>query len=336
MNSRTVNTRWIGLAITTIVSALTICAALRTIATARNRNAPVPVYFLSMGTAASATFYGGDAEKGALIVREAFEEVEAAASIFRADSPVARLNATGSVRLQAATPGRFDLAALLRRTLDASRETDGAFDPTVNPLMALWGFRASGAPASEPTDEAVAAACGRVGWTNVVIAAAPDDGTSLASTDISFARPGMELDLGGIAKGAAIDYAFDKLRSAGFDNFLLNLGGNIRVSGGPEDGRDEWHVAVRDPANPSQTTGQTVVLRSGEAVATSGSYERYVEIDGRRYSHIIDPRTGRPVERQGSVSVIADTAERADALSTAFFVQGLGAADGSAAVFRAP
>lgn len=335
MEPWTDRTRLIGLALTMIVSALTISASLRTIAAARNRNAPVPVYFLAMGTAASATFYGGDAEKGAMIVRDAFEEVEAAASIFRAGSPVARLNAEGSVRLPQALPGRFDLAALLRRTLDASRETDGAFDPTVNPLMRLWGFR-SGAPASEPSGEAVAAALARVGWTNVLISAAQGGDAGASATEVSFARPGMELDLGGIAKGAAIDYAFDKLRAAGFENFLLNLGGNIRVSGKPGVGRAEWHVAVRDPANPSQTTGQDVVLRSGEAVATSGSYERYVEIDGRRYSHIIDPRTGRPVGRQGSVSVIADTAERADALSTAFFVQGLGAADGSAAVSRAP
>ncbi|MBR4613639.1 MAG: FAD:protein FMN transferase, partial [Kiritimatiellae bacterium] len=125
------------------------------------------------------------------------------------------------------------------------------------------------------------------------------------------------------------------LRMANFTDFLINLGGNIRVSGRPERGRDEWRVAIRDPANPSRTTGQIAILHSGEAVATSGSYERYVEIDGRRFSHIVDPRTGHPVARQGSVSVVADTAERADACSTAFFVMGLGSEDGGAVLLRA-
>ena len=264
------------------------------------------------------------------IVRDAFEEVEAAASVFREDSPIARLNATGSVRLSPIMPGNFDLAALLQRALDMALATDGAFDPTVNPLMRLWGFRKDGIPVKPPSDEAIAAALEKVGWGNVILSPAPD-----GATDVSFMRQGMQLDLGGIAKGAAVDYAFDKLRMANFTDFLINLGGNIRVSGRPERDRDEWRVAIRDPANPSRTTGQIAILHSGEAVATSGSYERYVEIDGRRFSHIVNPRTGHPVARQGSVSVVADTAERADACSTAFFVMGLGSEDGGAVLLRA-
>ena len=283
-----------------------------------------------MGTMATVTFIGGDAAEGMQIVRDAFEEVEAAASVFREDSPIAQLNASGSVRLPPVMPVNFDLAALLRRALDMARVTDGAFDPTVNPLMRLWGFRKDGIPVKPPTDEAIAAALEKVGWRNVILSTAPD-----GTTDVSFKRQGMQLDLGGIAKGAAVDYAFEKLRMANFTDFLVNLGGNIRVSGCPERGRDEWRVAIRDPANPSRTTGQIAILHSGEAVATSGSYERYAEIDGRRFSHIVDPRTGHPVARQGSVSVVADTAERADACSTAFFVMGLGSEDGGAVLLRA-
>ena len=312
-----------------------MCAAaavltLRAREASRNASQPVTAHFLAMGTMATVTFIGGDAAAGMQIVRDAFEEVEATASVFREDSPIARLNATGSVRLPPVMPGKFDLAALLRRALDMARATDGAFDPTVNPLMRLWGFRKDGIPVKPPSGEAIAAALEKEGWGNVILSTAPD-----GATDVSFKRQGMQLDLGGIAKGAAVDYAFDKLRMANFTDFLINLGGNIRVSGRPERGRDEWRVAIRDPANPSRTTGQIAILHSGEAVATSGSYERYVEIDGRRFSHIVDPRTGHPVARQGSVSVVADTAERADACSTAFFVMGLGSEDGGAVLLRA-
>ena len=139
----------------------------------------------------------------------------------------------------------------------------------------------------------------------------------------------MELDLGGIAKGAAVDYAFERLRAAGYADFVVNLGGNIRVSGRPHPRRRTWHVAVRDPGNPSRTVDGALELADGEAVATSGSYERFVEIGGRRYSHIIDPRTGMPVARGGSVSVVAPSAMRADAWSTAFFVQGKSAGGGA-------
>lgn len=287
--------------------------------------------FLSMGTVGSVRFTCcagrdamGRAEGGAEIVRAAFAEVEAAASVFRGDSPIARLNRDGAVTLPPPANGGFDLAAVIRAALDAARESDGAFDPTVNPLMRLWGFRKGAAEATMPSGEALRAALEKVGWREVRLETL--DG---GATRVSFARAGMELDLGGIAKGAAVDFAFERLRAAGYADFVVNLGGNIRVSGRPHPRRRTWHVAVRDPGNPSRTVDGALELADGEAVATSGSYERFVEIGGRRYSHIIDPRTGMPVARGGSVSVVAPSAMRADAWSTAFFVQGK-SADGGA------
>jgi thiamine biosynthesis lipoprotein len=210
-----------------------------------------------------------------------------------------------------------------------ARDTDGAFDPTVNPLMRLWGFRGGETRTAPPGDDEIAAALERVGWSHVALVK-----TLVGGMSVFMGRSGMEIDLGGIAKGAAVDFAFDRLRAAGYRDFMVNLGGNIRVSGRPEPGRDEWRVAIRDPANPDATVGDPVILQDGEAVATSGSYERFVEIGGVRYSHIIDPRTGRPAGRAGSVSVVAPTAAEADAYSTASFVQGLGAADGGATLIR--
>ena len=146
---------------------------------------------------------------------------------------------------------------------------------------------------------------------------------------------GAELDFGAIAKGYAVDLAYERLVESGFTDFLINLGGNIRVCGSPEPGRKEWNVAVRDPSGRRPPSLLPRPLRSGEAVATSGSYERFIEIDGRRFSHIIDPRTGHPVDNGlGSVSVIAPSAMMADAYSTTLFV--LGREQGAAFLAKRP
>ena len=315
--------------LTAAVVALATTAALRCAALCRRSNAPVSVRFLAMGTLAEVSFRSGDAAAGADIVRAAFQEVESAASVFLPDSVLSRLNRAGlAIIPPTASEDAFDLASLLSAALDVSRESGGAFDPTVNPLMRLWGFRSNPSPASPPSTEALSNALSRVGWFRVGLSRDQD-----GSTKVAFARPGMELDLGGIAKGAAVDLAFERLRAAGFRDFLVNLGGNIRVSGSPSPLRRSWRVAVRDPGNPAKTLGEPLLLTSGEAVATSGSYERFVEIAGARFSHIIDPRSGLPAPLSGSVTVVAPTATEADAWSTALFVQGAGH-DGAAVVRR--
>lgn len=281
--------------------------------------------WIAMGTVAAFTSAGGaDHAAWAETVRGAFEDVERRLSLFRADSDLSRLNASGFIDLPAAVAeGECDVAGVVAYALAVARDTDGAFDPTVNPLMRLWGFRKGVAVVEPPSDESMRKALAMVGWRHVALAT-NDDGRVTLRLD---AR-GVELDLGGIAKGYAVDLACARLAKAGAGDFIVNLGGNIRVCGRPDAARETWRIAVRDPNDPSRTTGDIVELADGEAVATSGSYERFVEIGGRRYSHIIDPRTGRPVARGGSVSVVAPSAMEADAYSTALFVQGAGAADG--------
>lgn len=245
------------------------------------------------------------------IVAEAFREVERDLSVFAAGSLISRVNCGETVRMSADT----NLYQVLAFALDVAKTTSGAFDPTVNPLMRAWGFR-GGTPAV-PSAETLSNVLSVVGWRHVVLVSEGDLAT------LSLDVPGAELDLGGIAKGYAVDLAFERLRSAGATNFMLNLGGNIRVSGGPSKERSDWTVAVRDPSGKGICLRLPRPLKSGEAVATSGSYERFVEIGGRRYSHIVDPRTGWPVENGlGSVSVVAPSAMKADAYSTALFVLG--------------
>jgi thiamine biosynthesis lipoprotein len=137
----------------------------------------------------------------------------------------------------------------------------------------------------------------------------------------------MSLDLGAIAKGFAVDLACERLLAAGFTNALVNLGGDLRVMGRPSRDRAGWRAAIRDPFDRDATIG-TLALWHGEATATSGNYERFVTLDGTRYAHIMDGRTGWPVTHTVSCTVVAPTAMEADALATTLFV--LGPGDGMA------
>ncbi len=266
----------------------------------------------TMGTVAEFTMRadGVTAERAQKLAANAFRLVETNLSVFVADSAVSRLNRGETIRLASDSP-LANVARFARETAEASGD---AFDPTVNPLMRAWGFR--GGTPSIPSATTLSNALESVGWRRLSIGNA-------ASGEIVISAGGAELDFGAIAKGYAVDLAYDRLVANGFTDFLINLGGNIRVCGSPESGRKDWNVAVRDPSGRRPPSPLPRPLRSGEAVATSGSYERFVEIDGRRYSHIIDPRTGIPVDNGlGSVSVIAPTAMEADAYSTTLFVLG--------------
>jgi len=130
----------------------------------------------------------------------------------------------------------------------------------------------------------------------------------------------MSVDLGGIGKGYAVDMAFEMVRRSGVNAAMLDLGGNIRVLGQADSGTN-WTIGVRNPFEREQMLGK-IALPNGMAVATSGNYERFVEMGGRRYSHIIDPRTGYPVEGMAGVTVVAPDASMSDALSTGLFVLG--------------
>ena len=266
----------------------------------------------TMGTVAEFTIRetSARAEASRDLVAAAFREVETNLSVFVAESAVARLNRGETVRVATNSP----LAEVLLLALETAEASGGAFDPTVNPLMRAWGFR--GGKPSVPSPDALSNALERVGWKRVALA--PDgDGMLRVSAG------GAELDLGAIAKGYAVDLACERLVEAHHTDFLVNLGGNIRVRGSPAPDRADWNIAVRDPSGRHPPSFLPRPLRSGEAVATSGSYERFIEIDGHRYSHIIDPRTGQPVDNGlASVSVVAPSASLADAYSTTLFVLG--------------
>lgn len=200
---------------------------------------------------------------------------------------------------------------MLRLSRYYADATGGAFDPTVAPLVRLWGFN-QGPPLSAVPDHAtIGSVLERVGYHHL----------SISNRTAFLDQKSMSVDLGGIAKGYAVDVCYQALMTNGVRNLMVNFGGNIRCRGSAALDRP-WSIGVRDPFAPDRIIG-TLRLADGMAVATSGNYEKFVMIAGKRYTHILDPRTGRPVAGVAAVTVIAANAVEADAMSTAIFVLGL-------------
>lgn len=271
----------------------------------------------SMGTTATLTLAGPDSSALAPLAARAlrnFERVDSLMSNWTATSEVARLNRA----LADATP--YDALAVQPETgrvlgaaLHIAAASGGAFDPTVEPLVRLWGFL-GGRPA-RPDSAAIDAVLPRVGHRALAWDA--------PRRVLQPARAGLQIDLGGIAKGYAVDCVRDSLMRMGVTDALIDLSGNIAQLGSPP-GREHWRLGLRDPAKPDATLGTLTLTRS--AVATSGDYEQFVAADGRRYGHILDPRTGWPVDSLASVTVVMDSAMEADAWATALCVMGPAAA----------
>jgi thiamine biosynthesis lipoprotein len=238
-------------------------------------------------------------------VEAAFAELRAAdagMSLYRPDSALVRVNRHAA---EHAEPVDDPLFACLARARALSAASDGAFDVTILPLLRAWGGYPDLAHLAATRADAV-------GWSGLVLDA--------DARTVRFARAGMGIDLGGIAKGFALDRARAALAAAGVRRAVLDLSGNLALLGsGPADG---WRVAVTDPSAPATTLG-VLTLGPDQAVSTSGNYQRDFAVEGwRTPSHVYDPRTGRPVRRDLAVTVWAPDAATADALSTALLVLG--------------
>ena len=240
---------------------------------------------------------------------DALARVEARMSTWLAGSDLSRFNAAPRGRWMPVPGSLVEVVGEARRIAALS---GGAFDPTVGPLVDLWGFGPSTA-GGVPRDEALADARARTGLAAVFV----DRGRSaLRKEDDRIA-----LDLCGIAKGYAVDRVAAALDAAGLEDYLVDVGGELRARGRAPHG-GPWRVGVERPAAGGVEIGCVLALDAG-AVATSGDYRNFFEHAGRRYSHTIDPRTGVPVSHAlAAVSVIAPTAMAADALSTALMVLG--------------
>jgi len=264
---------------------------------------------LVMGTVARIAIAEGATNDAFEAGFAALRRVDAGMSLYRPDSAIVRVNAHAAAR---AEPVDDELLALLARAAELSVLTDGAFDVTILPLLRAWG-------AYPGLDHVAAGRADAVGWRGLRV--------DRAAKTVAFGREGMGIDLGGIAKGFALDRARAALAAAGARRATIDLGGNLAFLGDGPDGA--WRIAVRDPESESGTLG-VLALAAGDTVSTSGNYARDFAAEGWSVpSHIYDPRTGTPVRGDLAVTVWTSDATTADALSTALLVLG---PDASAAV----
>jgi len=254
-----------------------------------------------------------EAKSGRERVQPLFDSVDSRFSTWLETSEVSALNGTsGTTVPNLLSP---EVETVLLAALQLSEQSDGAFSPLIGPLMETWGFGKEGAPPAVPTPDQLQRAIIISDWRALCFS------TNSKPATLALPRKGMKLDLGAIAKGYAVDLAFERLQQEGCTNILIDLGGNLRALGEASPGRDGWRTGIRNPFAEGKCLAQ-FLLRPGEAVATSGNYERFVEIDHVRYAHIMDARTGKPVTGIAGVTVVAPTAMLADGLSTTLFVLG--------------
>jgi len=265
--------------------------------------------------------------KGA--VNAAFREidrVDSLSSIFSTRSAVYQLNQQGKIV-------SAELAGLTGQALEVSAKSGGAFDPTVMPLIQIWGFYDStGCERKVPSEKEIEEVLMFVDYRLVTIKGDtvrfdPERMKGVlrvlrvlrAGSPAGYVVTGWGMDLGGIAKGYAVDRAVEVLRREGVKTGLVDAGGDIFCFGERKGG---WRIGIRNPRseNPNDLLG-IIKIDSG-AVATSGDYENFFELDGVRYHHLIDPATGMPAREAISATVIASTATQADAWATALFVLG--------------
>ena len=296
---------------------------------ARKRPAKVDSgHQIVMGTFARVVVVAKDQDAGRKCIRAALEEiheVDELMSDYKSDSEIGRLNKEAAKRAIQVSESTYEV---LRRSVEFSRLTDGAFDITVGPLMDL--FREAEKGATAPTQQQISQAKSKVGFEKLKL--------DSENRTVQFAVEAMRLDLGGIAKGYAIDKAVEAAHRGGALGGMVDIGGDIRCFGSPPEGREHWLIAVQDPnANMAGITGGGLLMKlkvTDGAVATSGDYQQFVMIEGRRHSHIMNRKTGTSAEGLSSVTIIAASATDADALATSASV--LGAEKGLALIEKLP
>ena len=260
-----------------------------------------------MGTEVSVLFWHDDPVAGELLVEQVFDEahrIDQLMSTYIEESRISDINRRAA---DEPVPAGGELFDLIRRSLDISVLTLGAFDVTYESVGQHYNFRNR----ERPDDETIAEERKLISWKFVEL--------DQAAGTVSFSEQGVRINLGGIAKGYVVERGIDMLRTHGVENGIVTAGGDSRLLGDRR-GRP-WMVGIRDPRKDGRVA--ISVPLEGEAISTSGDYERYFEADGVRYHHIIQPSSGLPVEGVRSATVFGPDAVMTDALSTSVFVMGV-------------
>jgi thiamine biosynthesis lipoprotein len=262
---------------------------------------------VSMGTVVEITLVGDDEEGAKKAALQAFQEIkriEQLMSPWINSSDVTRINQSAGKEWVKVSP---EMLRVIKKAQEISELSGGGFDITVGPLTQLWRTaREKGIP---PSAEELKQKLNLVNFRNLMI---DQEGK------VFLRKKGMAIDLGGIAKGHAVDRAFEVLRTLGYKNLIVNAGGDLRVGGSKLD--QPWSIGIQAPRS-SEKIMATVTI-SDSAIATSGDYEKFFMYQGKRYHHIFNPRNGLPAEECQSVTIICKEGMVADALATAVFVLG--------------
>ena len=273
-------------------------------------------YRVVMGTFSRVVVIADSQRTARACIEAAFETQERIESLMSYHQADSELNTVNRYAAEKPVPVNSMTFEVLQQAVHFSKLSAGAFDVTVGPLVDLW--RQAGETDEPPSEQALAEARARVGYDKLLL----DE----KKMTVQFAAAGMRIDLGGIAKGYAVDKCVRAMIKRGALGGMIDLGGNIRCFGQPPRGREYWRVGVQDPnVAPDDLAGPEplmVLTITDESVATSGDYRRFVNVHGEKQSHILDTHTGRGAAKLASVTIIAPDATSADALSTAVSVLG--------------
>lgn len=240
------------------------------------------------------------------VISKALDEVDQAMSTYKPDSEISRFSKS-STGITVSAPSFYVISV----ALDIAKQTNGAFDPTVMPLVDMWGFGPEANSPSAPTDAAIASAMEICGWQHLQLS----NDSFFVGKDITE----LEIDLSAIAKGFGADNVASALEASGVSNYMIEVGGEVRVRGNSGKQRP-WRLAIDSPN--AKNYARVIELTSG-AIATSGDYRNMRIVDGELVSHTIDPTTGRPITHNlASVSIVAQNCTIADAMATACMVLG--------------
>jgi thiamine biosynthesis lipoprotein len=260
-----------------------------------------------MGSPFAITFYSDDSIRATFLAKRCFELVDSFVLIFSDyidTSELSKLSASAGINARpvAVSPALLDILVLSKIAFDKS---GGAFDITIGPLVKLW--RSARKTKQFPANEAIQPARSSIGFNNMII--------DTVNKKVTLSKPGMQLDLGGIAQGWIAQKIIDFLHTQQVDHALVNASGDIVMSSAPP-GSAGWMIGVNVPETTDEILPQTLLMQN-KAVTTSGDAYQFIENAGKRYSHIIDPRTGYGVTSQRNVTVIAGDGTMADWLATA-------------------
>ena len=260
-----------------------------------------------MGTAISVELWSDDRDAGEAAIDAVMAEMHRIDQLMSPYKPVSELSIVNRDAAQRAVPIGAEMFDLIARSLRFSELSDGAFDITYASAGHLYDYRER----IKPSDAALAQACAAIGWKNLLL--------DREHRTIRFAREGVRIDLGGFAKGHAVDHGVAILARLGIRHAIVSAGGDSHVLGDKR-GRP-WTIAIRDPRNADAVVA--VLPLEDVAISTSGDYERFFEADGIRCHHVIDPRTGKSPDSIRSVTILADDGLTTEGLSKCLFVMGL-------------